>query len=85
MDIALCGSTVSIDMRQVELIEWKVTELVGRLVPSPLPGFYYWNVRALYGDSYFILESGVMPSKVEALTRARGRARFFRSEKARAR
>lgn len=73
-----------VDLRNAE-IAWHVSECVGRLCTTKIPGAFYWNVKAVFGDTYQILACGILHSKVEALTRARGRARFYRSEKERAR
>jgi len=74
-----------VDMTKVDSIEWSVSEREHGRHSDPVPGSFYWVVLVNYESPagiprHFILESGILPSKVEALTRARGRARFFRSE-----
>jgi hypothetical protein len=86
MEVIKGDLVFDVDMKQVETIQWNVCECVGRYIKPPMPGSYYWNVLARWGTEgrHFVLDSGILPSKVEALTRARGRARFFKGEHHRA-
>lgn len=84
MHIQVGLPSVDCDYADALSIAWNVSEYAGRLVPKEVHGNYYWNVVAHFSGCYYILESGVLLSKVEALTRARGRARFFRAEQEKA-